>query len=285
MLVFSGIVLFKLATQRVDDPVNFDNEIAAGYVDNAQVASLKEYILWLAGFMVAAWMVGYLIAIGLFFLLFLRVKASATWTRTLVLDRSRNRIPRHARPPDDSWIFRAGFCRTQSSCRGPSAEPRREHRTSERSQGLVDAARDGRGGAGADFRRTVRCEAVRRPASRVLHISVSPRSRSFPRRCFSCPARRSAGYIPPSIVTWASTPGESGICLWRFCERESIPVVDGMNHSGPSASWSEVHGLRSGIVSPLRQGGGLGGDGGCPRRGDRRGRTGQRYWRRADRCW
>ena len=85
MLVFSGIVLFKLATKRVEDPVNFDNEIAAGYVDNAEVASLKEYILWLAGFMVAAWMVGYLIAIGLFFLLFLRVKAHASWARTLVL--------------------------------------------------------------------------------------------------------------------------------------------------------------------------------------------------------
>ena len=85
MLVFSGIVLLKLATKRVEDPVNFDNEIAAGYVDNAEVASLKEYILWLAGFMVAAWMVGYLIAIGLFFLLFLRVKAHASWARTLVL--------------------------------------------------------------------------------------------------------------------------------------------------------------------------------------------------------
>ena len=30
-------------------------------------------------------MVGYLIAIGLFFLLFLRVKAGASWARTLVL--------------------------------------------------------------------------------------------------------------------------------------------------------------------------------------------------------
>ena len=61
MLVFSGIVLFKLATRRVDDPVNFDNEIAAGYVDNAEVASLREFIFWLAGFLVAAWLVGYLI--------------------------------------------------------------------------------------------------------------------------------------------------------------------------------------------------------------------------------
>ena len=85
MLVFSGIVLFKLATRRVEDPVNFDNEIAAGYVDNAEVASLREFIFWLAGFLVAAWLVGYLIAIGLFFLMFLRIKASSSWAQTLLL--------------------------------------------------------------------------------------------------------------------------------------------------------------------------------------------------------
>ena len=85
MLVFSGIVLFKLATRRVEDPINFDNEIAAGYVDNAEVASLKEFIFWLAGFLIAAWLVGYLIAIGLFFLMFLRIKASSSWAQTLLL--------------------------------------------------------------------------------------------------------------------------------------------------------------------------------------------------------
>ena len=85
MLVFSGIVLFKLATRKVADPVNFDNEIAAGYVDNAEVASLREFIFWLAGFLIAAWLAGYLIAIGLFFLMFLRIKASSSWAQTLLL--------------------------------------------------------------------------------------------------------------------------------------------------------------------------------------------------------
>ena len=49
------------------------------------MASLKEFILWLAGFLAAAWVVGYLIAIALFFLTFLRIKAGSSWARTGLL--------------------------------------------------------------------------------------------------------------------------------------------------------------------------------------------------------
>ena len=85
MLVFSGVVFYKLATKKAEDPVNFDHEIEAGYVDNPDVAPLKEFILWLAGFLVAAYLVGYLIAIALFFLLFLRIKANSSWAQTILL--------------------------------------------------------------------------------------------------------------------------------------------------------------------------------------------------------
>ncbi len=85
MLVFSAIVFYKLVTKQAEDPVNFDNEVEAGYVDNPEVAPLKEYIFWLAGFLVGAYFVGYLIAIVLFFLLFLRTKANTSWVRTGLL--------------------------------------------------------------------------------------------------------------------------------------------------------------------------------------------------------
>ena len=85
MLVFSAIVFYKLATKQVEDAVNFDNELEAGYVDNPEVAPLKEYIFWLAGFLVAAYLLGYLIAIVLFFLLFLRIKANSSVMQTMLL--------------------------------------------------------------------------------------------------------------------------------------------------------------------------------------------------------
>ncbi|MCP5036838.1 MAG: tripartite tricarboxylate transporter permease, partial [Rhodobacteraceae bacterium] len=85
MLVFASIVFYKLVTGQVNDAANFDNEVEAGYVDNPEVAPMKEYIFWLAGFLVAAYLVGYLIAIALFFLLFLRVKAQSSWGQTALL--------------------------------------------------------------------------------------------------------------------------------------------------------------------------------------------------------
>ncbi|MES9935198.1 MAG: tripartite tricarboxylate transporter permease [Sedimenticola sp.] len=85
MLVFSGLVFYKLTTGKRDDAANFDNEVEAGYADNPEVAPLKEYIFWLAGFLIGAYFLGYLITIVLFFLLFLRIKANTSIVRTLLL--------------------------------------------------------------------------------------------------------------------------------------------------------------------------------------------------------
>ncbi|MES9844229.1 MAG: tripartite tricarboxylate transporter permease [Candidatus Sedimenticola sp. 6PFRAG5] len=85
MLTFSSLVFYKLATRQIDDAVNFDNEVEAGYMDNPEVAPLKEYIFWLAGFLIGAYFLGYLITIVLFFLLFLRIKANTSIAKTLLL--------------------------------------------------------------------------------------------------------------------------------------------------------------------------------------------------------
>ncbi len=85
MLVLSLIVFFKLLTNSVDDPVNFDNEYEAGYVGDRSVASLPHYIYWLVALIAGCYMVGYLIAISAFFVAFLLVKARTSAFKTTAL--------------------------------------------------------------------------------------------------------------------------------------------------------------------------------------------------------
>ncbi|MCW8885172.1 MAG: tripartite tricarboxylate transporter permease [Motiliproteus sp.] len=85
MLVLSLIVFFKLLTNQVDDPVNFDNEVDAGYVGDQSITSLPHYIYWLVGLIAGCYLVGYLIAIAVFFVAFLLLKARASWSRVAFL--------------------------------------------------------------------------------------------------------------------------------------------------------------------------------------------------------
>lgn len=85
MLALSGVVLFKLATKRVDDPVNFDNEVVAGYQGDQSITSLPHYVFWIAGLIASCYLVGFLISIAAFFVAFLLIKARASVLRTTVL--------------------------------------------------------------------------------------------------------------------------------------------------------------------------------------------------------
>ena len=85
MLILSGIVLFKLATRQVDDSVNFDNEVTAGYQGDQSIASLSHFIFWIAGLIVSCYLVGFLISVTGFFVTFLLVKARASILRTVIL--------------------------------------------------------------------------------------------------------------------------------------------------------------------------------------------------------
>ena len=83
---------------------------------------------------------------------------------------------------------------------------------------------------------------------RVLHISVSPRS-IIPEEVFLM-SREALGGMYDAFDQHVSLDTLRVKKLFlEVCERESIPVVDGMNHPGPSASWSEQRGLRSGLVA------------------------------------
>ncbi|EAQ67702.1 hypothetical protein MED121_17284 [Marinomonas sp. MED121] len=88
MLILSGTVLYKLVTHKPDDPVNFDNEIVAGYKGDQSVASLMHYIYWLVGLILGCFVLGYLISISLFFIAFLVLKARTSFIKTASLTMS-----------------------------------------------------------------------------------------------------------------------------------------------------------------------------------------------------
>jgi len=88
MLVVSSIVLFKLATRQVDDAVNFDNEVTAGYQGDQSIASPLQYVYWIAGLIVSCYFVGFLISVTAFFIAFLLIKARASILRTAILTSS-----------------------------------------------------------------------------------------------------------------------------------------------------------------------------------------------------
>jgi len=85
MLVISGAVLFKLATGRVDDPVNHDNEVIEGHISDQGIASLFHYLYWITGLVISCYLLGFLISIIGFFVTFLLVKARTSLMRTAIL--------------------------------------------------------------------------------------------------------------------------------------------------------------------------------------------------------
>ena len=85
MLILSGIVFFKLLTNQVDDAVNFDNEVEAGYIGDQSIIGLLHYIYWLVALIVSCYLVGYLISIALFFVAFLLLKARTSLLKTATL--------------------------------------------------------------------------------------------------------------------------------------------------------------------------------------------------------
>jgi TctA family transporter len=85
MLFMSLVVLYKLLRGPLEDAVNFDNEVEAGYSTDSSITSLPHYVYWLMGLVAGCYLFGYLIAIGLFFIVFLLLKARTSMIKTLSL--------------------------------------------------------------------------------------------------------------------------------------------------------------------------------------------------------
>ena len=85
MLVLTAMVLYPLATGKRASASNYDHEYEGEHVGKDGVVSLGHYIWWLLGFLAGVAVVGFFIAMTVFFVVFLRVKAQTGWPKTALL--------------------------------------------------------------------------------------------------------------------------------------------------------------------------------------------------------
>jgi putative tricarboxylic transport membrane protein len=85
MLIPGLWVLAALARGGSDNPANYDHEVEGEHVGRPGVVGLWHYVWWLLGFLAGCIAAGFFIAIVVFFIVFLRLKAQASWLRIAVL--------------------------------------------------------------------------------------------------------------------------------------------------------------------------------------------------------
>jgi hypothetical protein len=84
-VVFGAILLLHLWSGHEDHPAFFDYEIVGDHVGNEGNGWFWAGPAWIAGLVAATALVGFYISMIGFFLAFLRVRAKATWPRTLIM--------------------------------------------------------------------------------------------------------------------------------------------------------------------------------------------------------
>ncbi len=85
MLVLGAWVLYDLTLAPVSSAANHDEELGSEPGSRDGLLGLGHYIYWLAGLLAAIFVIGYLLALTAFFLIFLRVKGGISWARTALL--------------------------------------------------------------------------------------------------------------------------------------------------------------------------------------------------------
>ncbi len=83
-LLAGGFVLWAVAGRRVDHPANQDQEVTGAHVGDPTVASPWTSFAWFAALFALAALVGYLLAVAVFLLVFVRKRAGRAWPATLV---------------------------------------------------------------------------------------------------------------------------------------------------------------------------------------------------------
>jgi hypothetical protein len=84
-VVFGAILLVHLWTGHEDHPAFFDYEIVGDHVGNEGNSWFWTGPAWIAGLVAATALVGFYIAMILFFIAFLRLRAKASWVTTIVM--------------------------------------------------------------------------------------------------------------------------------------------------------------------------------------------------------
>jgi len=83
--LFALMLLWVLILGGTGHPAHYDHEVTGEHVGQKGVSGLWLNIGWIASLMVGTSLIGFYSSMILFFVVFLRIKANATWTRTLVL--------------------------------------------------------------------------------------------------------------------------------------------------------------------------------------------------------
>jgi len=84
LLLAGSYVLWAVSGRRVDHPANQDQEVTGAHVRDPGVASPWTSVAWFAALFALAALVGYILAVALFFLAFVRKRANRGWPMTLV---------------------------------------------------------------------------------------------------------------------------------------------------------------------------------------------------------
>jgi hypothetical protein len=77
--------LYVLLARDYDHPFFFDSEVGWRRRAEGYRADLYHYVFWIAGLMVAMYLVGFVLAIAVFFVVFLKAKSDARWSSILLM--------------------------------------------------------------------------------------------------------------------------------------------------------------------------------------------------------
>ncbi len=82
-LLAGGYVLWSVTGRRIQHPANQDNEVTGAHVGDPTVASPWTSFGWFAALFALAALVGYILAVAIFFLAFVRKRANRGWGMTV----------------------------------------------------------------------------------------------------------------------------------------------------------------------------------------------------------
>jgi hypothetical protein len=82
-LLAGGYLLWSVSGRRLDHPANQDSEVTGAHVGDPSVASSWTSFAWFALLFALAGLVGYILAVALFFPTFIRKRANRGWVMTV----------------------------------------------------------------------------------------------------------------------------------------------------------------------------------------------------------
>jgi len=81
--LFAGYILWAVSGRRTDHPANQDQEIEGKHVGDPSVAGAWTSFAWFAALFAIASLIGYIFAVAVFFVAFVRLRAKRSWLMTL----------------------------------------------------------------------------------------------------------------------------------------------------------------------------------------------------------